>query len=457
MSAATDSTQLEPPTPRVLLVDDEVGILNSLRRLLRHEEFEVITAESAEAALEILEEKPVELIISDARMPGMDGATLLAKVWEKWPKTIRILLTGFADLNTTVKAINAGRIHRYISKPWDDDDLKETVRQWLQFQTADRERQRLEKLTEQQNAELQKLNDQLEARVKARTSELEQTADMLDLAYIELKRSYETCVEVFSTLLTQRYPLTKQTNKAVISLARHIAENFKMGELEREQLVMAAALYNVGKVSWNDTQIHKSAEVMLKTERPAYQKYPTQGEQLLMALEPIQEATRLIGLHQERWDGSGFPNGWQHEVIPPMARVLKIIVDFVELQCGLLLERVLSRDEALVFLRKYAGRWYDPGWIDRIVPYLEREAPDLLELNPNLRALTTAQVKPGMELAHNLHAASGILLLNRGKILSQPLIEKLAAYETSEKARYTLFVKVNEPVKEANHGQPAAH
>ena len=135
----------------LLLVDDEENILNSLRRVLRSEPYKLLTCNSGEAALQLFAEQPIDLVISDARMPGMDGAALLAQVQQRWPNCLRILLTGYADLTTTVKAINEGQIYRYISKPWDDNELRLIIRQALAFQHSERERLRLEALTRNTN------------------------------------------------------------------------------------------------------------------------------------------------------------------------------------------------------------------------------------------------------------------------------------------------------------------
>ena len=142
----------------LLLVDDEENILNSLRRVLRNEPYRLLEATSGEAALQQLSATHVDLVISDARMPGMDGATFLAQVQQRWPNCLRILLTGYADLTTTIKAINEGQIYRYVSKPWDDDELRLVIRQALAFQHSERERKRLEELTQEQNLKLQELN-----------------------------------------------------------------------------------------------------------------------------------------------------------------------------------------------------------------------------------------------------------------------------------------------------------
>src|SRR5471032_395810 len=148
--------------PRVLLVDDEESILNSLRRLLRSQGYELFLADSGARALEIMAEQPIDLVISDARMPNMDGATLLARIHALYPACLRILLTGYADLDMIAKAINEGRIYRYLSKPWNDEELLMTITQGLAFQHSERERQRLQLLVSEQNRQLQSLNSTLE-------------------------------------------------------------------------------------------------------------------------------------------------------------------------------------------------------------------------------------------------------------------------------------------------------
>lgn len=425
----------------VLLVDDEENILSSLRRVLRNEHYLLLTANSGIAALELLEQHDVDLIVSDARMPGMDGATLLAKVQQCWPKCLRILLTGYADITTTVKAINEGQIYRYISKPWDDDELRLIIRQALAFQFSERERQRLERLTREQNAHLQELNETLERRVRARTAELEETAGMLDVAYAELRRSYVTATEVFANLVNQRFSKDRQTNTQVVALIKGYAEHYQLDERTSNDLAMAAALYNIGKLTWDDQLLARPSDLLYKEERARYRKYPELGENLLMALEPVQDAGRLIRHHQERWDGHGFPDRLEGEAIPFGSRLLKLSVDFIELQRGMFLERRLSRDEALLLIKKYQGRLYDPELCERFIELCTTLAPDLALADASIMALDTRRLDAGMILARNLHATNGMLLLNEGKQLTLPLISKLIAFEASEGGSYTVFVR----------------
>ena len=435
--------------PRLLLVDDEESILNSLRRLLRGQPYEVLLATSGAQALEIMARQPVDLVMSDARMPNMDGATLLAHIHQRYPDTIRIMLTGYADPSAIIKAINEGQIHRYISKPWHDEEMLLTLRQSLAYQYSERERLRLVQQTWDQNEKLKRLNTTLEKHVAARTAELQQTADMLDLAYEELKRSYVTGTEVFSLLANLRLPPAKQTNRQIIELVRVYCKLHGLDEGTRRDLTMAAALYNIGKLSWTDSMMSTPSDLLHHNDRERYRGYPKQSESLLMTLDPMKDAARLILHHQERWDGSGFPDRLKGEAIPFGSRLLKLAVDFIELQRGLILERQMNSDEALVYIRQYAGRLYDPELVEDFIQVCATYLSDVTLADPTVKVLTTRDLAAGMILARNLNADNGMLLLNAGKVLNGPLVEKLIAFEAMEGARYSIFVKVPEEVEGA--------
>jgi len=120
---------------KVMIVDDEDLVRNALERSLRKEDHELITAESAQQALEILEQDRIDLIISDHLMPGMTGLEFLKLVKEKYPEIIRIILTGHADLDMVISAINEGEVYRFITKPWSNEELKLNIR--LAFQNLE--------------------------------------------------------------------------------------------------------------------------------------------------------------------------------------------------------------------------------------------------------------------------------------------------------------------------------
>ena len=156
----------------ILFVDDEENILSAMRRLFRREGYEILTATGGEEALAILEKQPVSLIVSDQRMPQMIGAEFLARSREVSPNSIRMLLTGYSDIEAATQAINEGGIYRYITKPWDDEDLKTTVRAGLQRFQIGEDNRRLTAELQRKNAELEAFNERLEEKVAERTREL---------------------------------------------------------------------------------------------------------------------------------------------------------------------------------------------------------------------------------------------------------------------------------------------
>jgi diguanylate cyclase (GGDEF)-like protein len=163
-------------TPVVLIVDDEPGILSALTRLLRRPHYTVLTAACSDAALSILASTPVDLIVSDMRMPKVNGADFLAQVRMLYPDTMRILLTGYSEFESVVRAINEGGVYRYLNKPWDDHDLLATVSQALEHRRLTHETARLAALTKRQNEELRAFNAGLEALVVTRTAEVQRLA-----------------------------------------------------------------------------------------------------------------------------------------------------------------------------------------------------------------------------------------------------------------------------------------
>jgi len=111
----------------ILFVDDELSILSTLKRLLRREPYNILTADSGQQGLEILAENSVNIVISDMRMPHMSGAEFLQQVKQHYPQTRRIIMSGYADIEAVVDAVNKGGICHFISKPWDNDELKTII------------------------------------------------------------------------------------------------------------------------------------------------------------------------------------------------------------------------------------------------------------------------------------------------------------------------------------------
>ncbi|MFW8601421.1 response regulator [Desulfobacterota bacterium M19] len=160
--------------PVILFVDDEENILKSLARLFIDEDYEVHTATSGREGLDLINNglRPA-VIISDQRMPEMNGAEFLHRVRELLPDSIRLVLTGYADIKSAVEAINQGGVYRYILKPWDDEELRNTISEAIKLVALKAENTRLNKELMDKNIQLEQINEHLEEKVRQRTAELE--------------------------------------------------------------------------------------------------------------------------------------------------------------------------------------------------------------------------------------------------------------------------------------------
>jgi DNA-binding NtrC family response regulator len=144
----------------ILVVDDEANVLSALQRALFEEPYEILVAESGEDGLKQLHVHRVKVIISDERMPGMDGSTFLSAVKEKYPETVRIMLTGHASLESAMKAVNCGEIYRFFTKPWQDLELKLAISSAIEKFDLEAENRRLLRTIRNQAVEIKMLERQ---------------------------------------------------------------------------------------------------------------------------------------------------------------------------------------------------------------------------------------------------------------------------------------------------------
>ena len=152
---------LKPAEHTLLFVDDEPTTLDLLSYLFTHEGYIVLTAHSAEAALKVMSANTVSLVIADQRLPGMSGVELLKVVRQNWPDAFRIILTASGDMQTAIDSINQGHVFRYMSKPWDNQELRAAVRDGVQrYELLLRNRQLGMRIV-RQTSQLRTLNESL--------------------------------------------------------------------------------------------------------------------------------------------------------------------------------------------------------------------------------------------------------------------------------------------------------
>lgn len=308
---------------KVLIVDDEPANLRMLERLFRSQ-YKVVCAISGPEALELLRVHDVALIISDQRMPGMTGIEFLMRAAEFRPQVVRIILTGYTDVNSLVEVINSGVVYNYVTKPWANQDLLQTVKKALQH---------YETIRSQHELKLQ--NDRLEQR---------------------LETTRENFVKVFTDILGAQDPLALDHARRTSSYALAIGQNLGLDRHDLDQLSLAALLHKIEYMDVTVSDLSDESEDRISGPNSRW------GLRLLASNHDFDEIVFTIRHLHEKWNGSGEPGGFIGEQIPLHSRIIAVAAAYDEMTVSNSSEPSLTRDEALMRLQYDVGE-FDPAVI----------------------------------------------------------------------------------------------
>lgn len=415
---------------KILFVDDEENILRSLRRLMADESFEVFTASSGAEGIGILREHPdMAIIVSDQRMPEMNGAEFLEKSRVPAPDAIRMILTGYADINAAVNAINRGGACRYLNKPWRDDELLQTLKEASQRHLLMKENAKLNEIIRAKNRELEKWNSQLEAMVQEQTLDIQKRSEELGRLNERLNRNFKRTIEAFSNLVEMRDKTTSNHSKNVAALAIRTAASMSMTEQQKSDIFIAALLHDIGKIVIPDSILMKDPDALRDIERKKYEMHPVMGQATLETVGDFSEVGLYIRHHHERFDGSGFPDGLRRNDIPVGSRIIAM-ADAADRSANNAFSNVRNNyRKAISDIESSLDGRFDRAVFDHMKPVLLDKIR--IEGARNLEGeVETApeNLKPGMILSRDVKSGSGTLLLARGMTLNRTAIMDLQLY-----------------------------
>jgi putative two-component system response regulator len=311
---------------KIMLVDDEPANLRLLERLFRRD-YHVLTASSGMEALHLLEQHDVALLITDQRMPGMSGIELLKRTADLRPHMVRIILTGYTDLNSLVEAINCGQVYKYVTKPWSNDDLRQTVSRAVEHYEATKARHELVFANERL---AQRLQEMTQGFVRA-------IADALD-AKDDYVHGHARRVSGYSTAIGRRLQLDASL---------------------LEQLQLAALLHDIGKIGTPDHILLKPAP-LTEEERAIVQLHSERGARMLAGISEMHEVAAAVRHHHERFDGTGYPEGLYGEQIPLPARIIAVADAYDAMTSPRPYCEALDHEAACQQLEQGAGTQFDP-------------------------------------------------------------------------------------------------
>jgi putative nucleotidyltransferase with HDIG domain len=356
----------------VLFIDDEANILKALQRLLRNEPCRVLTANRGSEALEILDRERPQVVVSDQRMPEISGVDLLQSVRQRHPDVIRILLTGYTEMNVAVEAINRGEIFRLVTKPWNDEELKATLRQAFDTHDLKSEIRRLNQVTREQNLKLQELNRDLEVTVQERTKQLFDKHQELRIAYIQTIKALAEAVDAKDSY-------TRGHSERVGVYASKIARELGLPKDQIERVYIAGVLHDLGKIGIRDAVILKP-EKLTDAEYDEIKQHPVIGARILQQVQFLSDVVPCVRHHHEWFDGSarGYPERLSGDRIPLPSRII-LVADTVEaMTSDRPYRKAMPLDTVLAEVRRFTGTQFDPNCAAAMLRLLERHGEAFL-------------------------------------------------------------------------------
>jgi response regulator RpfG family c-di-GMP phosphodiesterase len=425
----SSTAQDQPPeTITILLVDDEINILQSIKRLLHKYDYKLLLAESGELGMDFLMQEKVDLVISDMRMPGMSGADFLANVASQTPDSYRILLTGFADMDSTIAAINKGKINRYIAKPWNNDELLSAINEGVENVKLKRKNQRLESLLRKQNILLKELNQNLDHKIHLRTKQIR-------TALSRIEHEHNETLQVLYNFISINPRLDGNFGKSVCQLAKQIATKLDLPAKEIRDIRLASMLCEIGLLGIHSESFTKPFIDLNYEQQQEFLSQTTMASKILSPATHLHNVVEIIASQFEYFNGSGFPDKLVEQQIPIGARILCVARDFWRYTQGRITPLTLDDKHAYIELKKHSGIRYDPIIVDVLL-----NNKDMITTGFMGPPIAVEALKPGMQLKHNLYTDKHILILPEAHLFTEITIEKLQKMQKLQKTKIMLEI-----------------
>ena len=346
-------------------MDDEDSILNAFRRILADEDYEVHTANNGLEGLSKLRtvKNPYSLIISDQRMPEMSGVQFFAQAKDIAPEAVRILLTGYADSDAIIDAINKGGVHLYFTKPWHEEEILLHIRQSLSKVEILAENKRLIELIKNKNEELVELNESLEKKTQEKTNDLLTQAEKLKDSYKKSQIILDGIVRTLSKIIETRDPYTSGHEDQVAKIACKIAKEMELPEEQISSIYISATLHDIGKISV-PSEILTKPSALSPLEMEIIKNHCKVANDILVNIEFPYPVAEIIYQHHERMDGSGYPRGLKGDAITLEARIIGV-ADVIDAMASYRPYRpALGVDAAINEIIKFRGITFDSSVVD---------------------------------------------------------------------------------------------
>ncbi|AZZ95986.1 HD domain-containing phosphohydrolase [Pseudoalteromonas sp. R3] len=433
---------IAPPTGpiRVLCLDDEPSVLKVLRRTLGFAGMEVSLFECGEQALQALAEHDYEVIISDMRMPEMDGVEFLTKARQASPQSQRILLSGYADMDSTIAAINEGGIHNFLQKPWQNEALIHVIKDAAEKYRLKQYNAELQTAISNQNAQLKILNGNLEELVEKRTAQIRTVLRQLETANKREQDEHRATVELLYNFINANPYIDANMAKQIATLSGLVAQKLGLGDKVVQLTKMAGYLAQVGLLAMDPVLYDKPLEQLSSEQRKLFFTHPATAQLMLMPAQHLSDVGEAIYHQFEKYNGQGIPKGLKGKQIPIGAQILAAARDYVENLTKNQGDIETKRVHALEIIKMYSGSFYHPKVVLALEQAIKADTSTTSQVG-SMNIISAQALEPGMELGLAIHSHKGIMLLPKGHIFTEATVAKLQQLETQKPTPFRILIK----------------
>lgn len=410
-------------TTNVLFVDDEINVVRACKRVLRRSGYKIFTTTSHEEALQLAREHELSVVVSDQRMPLMEGTELLEQICAIQPAAVRIILTGYADITAAIDAINRGAVYRFLTKPWDDEQLCLTIDHAVEQYNLIEENRRLQVLAECQNEQLKMLNEGLEQRVAERTREVTDLSSRLE-------QTLKGALDVLGRLMEISSSTIGNHSRRVADLCVKIGRQMELGDEELLQVEVAGLLHDIGKLPLPGQLLRKDRSRLSAQEQKTLRGHAVAGETIIRAIPYLDDAAKFVRHHHERFNGAGYPDAISGSKIPLGARIVSVADAFDKQLNGRNDFSDRSVEDVVEFIRQRGSTWFDVAVVEALDKSVRQNSSEAMDLERFLE-LNSTDLVPGMRLAEDVVSDTGAMLLKSGSDLTEKLIERLQGFQSA--------------------------
>lgn len=421
-----------PDTFTVLCVDDEKNILSSLKRLLFREDYELLFATSGAEGLELLKKHSVQVVISDMKMPNMNGAEFLEQVANTYPDTYRMILSGFADLGATIDAVNKGRIHRFLQKPWDNDQLKKAIDGGLEHVRLKLQNEQLQRKLSAQNQQLEQFNEQLEKKVALRTKQIH-------VALKKMNQQHRSLEKVLYNMININPKLDGSFARNVSDLCRRLAKKLKLEEAQERAVGLAGAFCEMGLMGIDPFLYSKPFNELNFEQQLEFTKQVEATKMILAPAEHLHDVSNILSHQFLPFAGREGSDEPIYDSICEGGRILKVARDYWSLAQQKTQRVAMSHSQILSHMKKSKGSKYDPVVIEALFGIDEKLFETIAHTG-----LKSEDLAPGLILNKNLYTPDHLLILPEGHQFTEASIERLKQIEKTKEITFVIDATKNE-------------